>query len=241
VITKDFLRGRRRDRLSAEDLAVLEAAVERVEVYPARKVVSRRGDRMRYSTLLIEGYMCRYMDARDGYRQLLSYQVPGDFVDLHGYPTKHIDHDIGAITEATVALVPHERLDAIMASHPRLAAQLWFSTMLDSALHREWVFRMGRLDAAGRIAHFLSEAHCRMHAVDRSAGGSFDLPLTQQDLGETTGLTSVHVNRVLRRLREDGLALVSRGKAQILDVAALARLGEFDADYLYLEEGPWTA
>jgi CRP-like cAMP-binding protein len=80
-----------------------------------------------------------------------------------------------------------------------------------------------------------------MHAVDRSANGSFDLPLTQQDLGEATGLTSVHVNRVLRRLREDGLALVSRGKAEILDVAALARLGEFDADYLYLEEGPWTA
>jgi CRP-like cAMP-binding protein len=238
--TKDFQRGRRRSELSEGDLEALESAIDRTETFAARKVVTRRGDRMRHSTLLLDGFMCRYMDARDGYRQLLSYQIPGDFVDLHSYPTRYIDHDIATITESTMAFVPHERLDAIMNERPNLARQLWFSTMADAAMHREWIFRIGRLDAVGRLAHFLCETYCRMHAIDRSKHGTFDLPMTQQDLGETCGLTSVHVNRVLRRLREDGLASVSRGKVQILDHERLARLGEFEADYLYLENGPWN-
>ena len=237
--TKDFQRGRRRSELSEDDLAALESAIVRVETFPARKVVTRRGDRLRQSTILVEGFMCRYMDARDGYRQLLSYQIPGDFVDLHSYPTRYIDHDVATITESIVAFVPHERLDAIMDERPHLARQLWFSTMADAAMHREWIFRIGRLDAMGRLAHFLCETYCRMHAVGRGKDETFDLPMTQQDLGETCGLTSVHVNRVLRRLREDGLASVNRGKVEILDHARLARLGEFEADYLYLEDGPW--
>ena len=237
--TKDFLRGRRRGELSDQELARLESAVERVETIPARTLVSRRGDRLSASTLLIEGFMCRYMDARDGYRQLMAYQIPGDFVDLHGFPTRFIDHDIGTITEVTVGLVPHARIAAIMEDSPNLAKKLWFSTMLDAALHREWIFRIGRLDAMGRLAHFLCETHRRMRAIGRARDGAYDLPLTQQDLGETCGLTSVHVNRVLRRMREEGVATVARGVATIHDDARLARYGEFDPDYLYLDAGPW--
>ncbi|ONF97698.1 Crp/Fnr family transcriptional regulator [Sphingomonas jeddahensis] len=239
--TRDFLRGRRRSELTEAEIAALETAIERVETVPARKVMSRRGERMRYSTLLVEGYACRYMDARDGYRQLLSYHVPGDFVDLHGYPSRFIDHDVGTISEAKFAFIPHEQIDRIMVDRPHLAAMLWFSTLLDAALHREWIFRIGRLDAAGRLAHFLCETFCRMSAVGRVSDNGYDLPLTQQDLGEATGLTSVHVNRIVRRLREDGLAIVGRGKARILDFGQLARVGEFDSDYLYLEDGPWKA
>ncbi|QNE31149.1 Crp/Fnr family transcriptional regulator [Sphingomonas sp. NBWT7] len=237
--TKDFLRGRRRSELSEEELAILERAIERTETLPARRVLSRRGEVLRQSTLLIDGYVCRYMDARDGYRQILSYQVSGDFVDLHGYPTRVIDHDIATITEATLAYVPHERLDEIMASHPHLAKLLWFSTLLDAAMHREWIFRIGRLDAVGRLAHFLCETHARMLAIGRADGGKFALPMTQQDIGEACGLTSVHVNRVVRRLREDGLASVSRGMVDIADLERLARVGEFDASYLYMQDGPW--
>lgn len=240
VYTADFLRGRRRSELSKDDLETLEAAVERVEVVPARKVLSRRGERLTYSTLLVSGSLCRFMDARDGYRQLLSYHVPGDFVDLHGYPLRHIDHDVGALTESTIALVPHERLDAIMNERPHLARVLWFATVLDAALHREWIFRIGRLDAQERLAHFLCETYHRMLAVGRAENGQYELPMTQQDLGEATGLTSVHVNRVLRRLREDGLATVSRGKVAIADLPRLARLGEFEPDYLCLEQGAWS-
>lgn len=238
--TADFLRGRRRSELGTDELAALEAAVERVEVVPARKLLMRRGDRMTYSTLLVSGSLCRFMDARDGYRQLLSFHVPGDFVDLHAYPLRHIDHDVGALTEATVAIVPHDRLDAIMAERPHLARVLWFATVLDAALHREWIFRIGRLDAQERLAHFLCETYYRLMAVGRAADGRYDLPMTQQDLGEATGLTSVHVNRILRRLREEGLVTVARGKVEIADLPRLSRLGEFEPDYLYLEGGSWS-
>ncbi|MGK6323485.1 Crp/Fnr family transcriptional regulator [Sphingomonas sp. DT-51] len=240
-VTRDFLRGRGRDAMSAAEEDMLEKAVDRIEVLPARTLVTRRGDRLRYSTLLLDGAMCRYMDARDGFRQLVALQVPGDFVDLHGYPLQRLDHDVGTLTEARVAIIPHAAIDSIVVEHPRLARLLWRSTLLDAALHREWIFRIGRLDAAGRIAHFLLELYHRLRATGRGAEGAFELALIQQDLGEACGLTSVHVNRTLRRLREDRLVEVARGTVTILDEAGLARVGEFDPDYLYLDEGPWQA
>ncbi|KQT33579.1 Crp/Fnr family transcriptional regulator [Sphingomonas sp. Leaf412] len=238
-ITGDFLRGRGRTAMTREEKDVLEAAVDRVETFPARTVVIRRGETVDMSTLLIDGVMCRYMDARDGYRQLVAIQLAGDFVDLHGYPLRRLDHDVATISDVRVALVPHDRLTRILETHPHLTRILWRSTLLDAALHREWIFRLGRLDAAGRVAHVLMELHARLAAVGRARDGRFALPLTQQDLGEICGLTAVHVNRTLRRLREDGLAEVARGEARIVDAARLARVAEFDPDYLYLDGGPW--
>lgn len=238
-VTDDFLRERGRGLLSQDEIAVLEAAIDRVETFPARTAITRRGDRVRESTLLVEGAMCRYLDARDGFRQLLAYHVPGDFVDMHGYTLHRLDHDVATIVESRVAMVPHDRIDAIMRDAPRLAKMLWRSTLLDAAMHREWIFRLGRLDAAGRIAHFVCEVHARMKAIGRVKDGVFALPLTQQDIGEACGLTSVHVNRTLRRLREEGVADIGRGEARIAEPRQLARIGEFDADYLYLDNGPW--
>ncbi len=234
MLFENFLRGRRRRQLSDAEIQALEAAVERVETIPARTTTHERGDLVHRSTLLVSGFMCRYMDARDGYRQLVCYQVPGDFLDLHGYPLQRLDHDIATLTEVTVAYVPHDRITEITEKMPHLGRMLWFSTLLDAALHREWIFRLGRLDAQGRVAHFLCETYERMDAIGMATGGAFDLPLTQQDLGEACGLTSVHVNRTLRRLREAGLAEVGDRRAMIHDVKTLARLGEFEADYLYL-------
>jgi CRP-like cAMP-binding protein len=234
VLFENFLRGRRQRQLSEAEMRTLEASVERVETIPARTTTNSRGDLLHRSTLLVSGFMCRYMDARDGYRQLVCYQVPGDFLDLHGYPLQRLDHDIATITEVTVAHVPHERITEITEKMPHLGRMLWFSTLLDAALHREWIFRLGRLDAQGRIAHFLCETHARMDAIGMVTDGAFELPLTQQDLGEACGLTAVHVNRTLRRLREAGLAEVGDRRAVIHDLVALAALGEFDPDYLYL-------
>ncbi|WP_294195516.1 Crp/Fnr family transcriptional regulator [uncultured Sphingomonas sp.] len=240
-VTRDFLRGRGRSGLTDAEKDVLESAVERVERLPARTIVTRRGEPVSYSTLLLDGVMCRYMDARDGFRQLVALQLTGDFVDLHGYPLRRLDHDVGTLTESRVALIPHARIDQILKEHPHLTRLLWRSTLLDAALHREWIFRIGRLDAAGRLAHFLLETYHRLRVVGAADGCAFEFTLTQQDLGEALGLTSVHVNRMLRRLREAGLAEFARGTVRIIDHDRLARLGEFDADYLYLEEGAWHA
>ena len=237
MLIDNFLRGRRRREMSDEERRALEDAIERVDRLPARRTTHHRGERVRSSTLLLSGAMCRYMDARDGYRQLVAYQVPGDFLDLHGYPLQRLDHDIATITAAEVAVVPHERLTAITERFPHLGRMLWFSTLLDAAMHREWIFRVGRLEAIGRLAHFLSETRARMAAIERvDAEGWFDLPLTQQDLGEACGLTSVHVNRMVKRLREDGLVEFGDKRVRVIDPEQLARIGEFNPDYLYLND-----
>jgi len=187
------------------------------------------------SILLIEGIMSRHIDDRDGLRQLVAVHVPGDFVDLHGFPLKVLDHGVGTMTAATVAIVPHNALDAIVADIPVMARKLWFATLIDAAIHRAWVFRLGRLDAVGRVAHFLSETNARLVSAGLSDGRRFALGLTQADIAEICGLTSVHVNRVLRSLREDRLCVFRSSLVEILEPERLAARGQFDPAYLYIE------
>lgn len=236
MVFDKFLLGRRRRQLTADDLAVLEQAAGDVRTLDARSDLLHRGDNISVSTYLIDGFMCRYMDDRKGERQLVAVHVAGDFVDLHAYPLKRLDHDIAAITPCRIAQVPHARLDEIVAERPGLAQLLWFSTLLDAAMHREWIFRLGRFDALKKLGHFFCEMEAKLRAVGLSDGNSFLLPLTQTDLGETCGLTPVHVNRMLRELRERELLHMRAGQVTILDKPALYNLCEFDPVYLYLEE-----
>lgn len=233
MLSKDFLKGRRRDELSNEEINAVEELISEVRTVPPRHNMIIAGQPIEFSTLLLDGTMCRYMDDRQGMRQLVALQVPGDFVDLHAFPLKHLDHDVATITECRVAIVPHARLEEIMEKYPHLARMLWFSTLLDAAMHREWIFRLGRLDAAGRIAHFFAEINLRLALVGRSDGNSFALPITQNDLAEALGMTTVHVNRVLRDLREQGVMTFRGGVVNIEDVTKLHRVAEFEPGYLY--------
>ncbi|MFS0736236.1 Crp/Fnr family transcriptional regulator [Sphingomonas sp. 1P06PA] len=236
MITTNFLRGRRRRELSQHEKAVLEASVSEVRRLPRRTTIVRQGQPVENSTLLLEGVMLRYMDDREGHRQVVAIHIAGDFVDLHGYPLAWLDHDVATASACRVALVPHRNLEAITHQEPHLARLLWFSTLLDAAMHREWIFRIGRLGAAGRIAHLFCELNVRLGAIGLSNGRSYRLALTQIDLGEACGLTSIHVNRTLRVLREDGLVTFEKGQVTIQDWDRLRRLAEFDPAYLYLSD-----
>lgn len=236
MLSENFLRGRRRRELSDEERQAIEEILSAPVTLPRRRIVTSRGDVVTRSTFLISGFMCRYMDDADGHRQLVSIQTPGDFVDLHGYPLQRLDHDVATLSECTVAYAPHDRLTAMIERLPHLGRVLWFSTLLDAALHREWIFRLGRLDALGRVAHMLCETYSRLDAVGMVTDGTFGWPLTQQDLGEACGLTSVHVNRTLRVLREAGMVEVSDRTVTILDFERLATTGEFQPDYLYFDD-----
>lgn len=237
MLVERFLLNRRNGGLSAGERRILENAVSGTIDFPARAKVVRDGDAMTVSMLLVNGFLSRYVDDREGVRQLVAAHIPGDFVDLHAYPLKVMDHDVGALTDVRLAVVPHERLDAIMRECPELARKLWFSTLVDAAMHRAWVFRLGRLNSFARVANFLCETNARMFAVGLSDGRRFALPLKQFDLGDICGLTSVHVNRVLRELRERGLCTFRSGQVTIHDIGGLTRLGEFDPGYLHLDEG----
>lgn len=236
MLTEKFLCHRRRRDLSDEEREALESVMTAPVVLPKRRIVTERGDTVSKSTFLVSGFMCRYMDGADGQRQLVSVQTPGDFVDLQGYPLQRLDHDIATIGECQVAYVPHERLTELVERLPHLGRVLWFSTLLDAAMHREWIFRLGRLDAVGRVAHMLCETYARLDAVGLVHDRTFTWPLTQQDLGEACGLTSVHVNRTLRVLRETGMVEVQDRTVSVHDFERLASAGEFQADYLYLDD-----
>lgn len=236
MFTDRFLRDKRGASLSPEERARIEAAISEVRTLDPRQIIVRAGERLHESTLLIEGIMSRYIDDRDGLRQLVAIQVPGDFVDLHAYPLHTLDHDVGTMTAVTVAIVPHRELDAILAEQPQLARKLWFATLIDASIHRAWLFRLGRLDALGRVAHFLCETNARLMSAGLSDGRRFALSLTQTDIAEICGLTSVHVNRIMRQLREESLCVFRSSLVEILDVERLATCGQFKADYLYLDD-----
>lgn len=228
-----FLAGRRREELSAEELKALEASVDEVVTYPPRQIIVPHGKVIDTSMLLIEGLMTRYMDGADGSRQLVAIHVPGDFVDLHAFPLRKLDHDVGTLTACSVAKFKHAEIETLIVAHPNLGRQLWFSTLLDAAMHREWIFRLGRLGAAGRVAHFFAETERRLRMVGLSDSKSFVLPLQQSDIASACGITAVHTNRVLRDLRERGIVTFTSGTVKIGNLAALHREAEFDDQYLY--------
>jgi CRP-like cAMP-binding protein len=241
MLTHRFLLGRMRDALTPEERQVLEDSVAAVRHVPARTQIQRRGDRIDHSTLLLDGIMCRYLDDREGYRQVVSVHVPGDFVDLHGFPMKRLDHDIASLGPCTVAIFEHRTLAGILEHQPRLARWLWFATLLDAAIHREWIFRLGRLGADGRVAHLFCELYARLEMVGLAREGRFPLPATQADLAEACGITGVHVNRVLRLMRERNLVTFRSGEVRIVDHKRLMALAEFDPVYLYGQHQAWVA
>src|SRR3569623_189422 len=140
MLTENFLKGRRRRELTVEEREALESVLSAPVTLPKRRTISARGDVVTKSTFLISGFMCRYMDAADGQRQLVSVETPGDFVDLHGYPLQRLDHDIATISECQVAYAPHEKQTALVERYPHLGRLLWLSTLLDASI-TDWTAR----------------------------------------------------------------------------------------------------
>jgi len=238
MLTDRFLRDKRGVHLEPAERARVEAAISEVRVLGPRMTVVHAGERVHHSTLLLEGFMSRYIDDRNGLRQLVAVHVPGDFLDLHAFPLKVLDHDVATMTAVKVAIVPHSELEEIERDFPKLTRKLWFSTLIDASIHRAWLFRLGRLDGVGRVAHFLCETNFRLMSAGLSDGRRFELGLTQADLAEICGLTTVHVNRVMRHLRQEGLCVLRSSVAEILDPERLAARAQFDPAYLYIDFAP---
>jgi CRP-like cAMP-binding protein len=168
----------------------------------------------------------------------MELHVPGDFLDLHSFLLKRLDHNVMSLVPSRVAVLPHAKLVAISEDHPHLSRLLWLTTLIDAAIHREWLLSLGRRSAIARIAHLFCEMHTRLGVVELADPTGFPLRITQTDLAECLGLTSVHVNRTLRELREAGLALFRDGRVEILDFGGLKQTAEFDPEYLHIERRP---
>lgn len=233
-----LLKLRVRDEIDAREESVLRAAVAAAERFPAGATIIRDGALLHRSALLVDGMVARRKDLSEGQRQLMELHVPGDFIDLHGFPLKRLDHDVAAMTAATIAWVPHEALRRITETEPHLTRLLWLSTLMDAALQRERILSIGRRAARARIAHLVCELQARLAVIGMADEAGYDLPLTQNDLADATGLTPVHVNRMLRELREADLMTFRGRRVTIHDRAALAAAAEFDPGYLHFERLP---
>jgi len=241
MLTRQVLLGRKVAPLTDQERRLLESAICEVRPVAARTVLVHKGIEVEHSTLLLKGLLSRYVDDRLGQRQFVSLHLPGDLVDLHAYPMKQLDHDVAALSDAEVALMPHAAIKSITEANPELARKLWFATLLDAAMHREWIFRLGRLDALGRVCHFIAETSARLQAIGAGSPARFDLQMTHADVGEACGVTSVHISRVFKLMREGGLCTFKDGRVEILDYRALVQRGQFDPAYLYLEHPPHAA
>lgn len=228
-----------RDDISPEEEQAIRAMCTDVREFPADRVVVRRAHQIKESLLLLDGWAARTKDLRDGGRQISELGFAGDFMDMHGFTLKRLDHNIVAITPCRFAVASHDRIRKTLEQHPHLARVYWTMTNVDAAIHREWTLSLGRRSALSRMAHLFCETLERLKIVDLAGSGvSYDFPLTQQELGECIGLTSVHVNRTLQALRRQGLIGVGNRRVTILDLPGLQAVGEFDPDYLYLDKQP---
>jgi CRP-like cAMP-binding protein len=233
-----ILRLAARDDLSAEERIIVENMFTEVRVVKAGEDIVGDGDRPLHSTLVVSGVAARYKVLKEGERQITALHLPGDFVDLHSFLLKEMDHGVSAISQCRVATVPHQTLTRLSEEQPHLTRLFWLLTLLDGALHREWLVAMGRRSAIGQMAHLLCELRDRLQIVGACDENSFEMPITQIDLSDVLGLSSVHANRVLQELRSDHMVTWKGATIEIGDLAGLRRLAEFDDRYLHLTKEP---
>ena len=232
------------DRLIARlraiaDLSETEArAIADLPITPRRiaagQDIVREGERTHVSCVLIEGFLLRYKSMAEGRRQILAFHVPGDVPDLQSLHLPKMDHSLAAVTDSVIGTIPHAALSVAIREHEPLQKALWREALIDAAKFREWIANVGGRAALPRLAHLFCELFVRNRAMGLNDGDAFHMPLTQNELGEALGLSTVHVNRMMTELKRRGLVRKAASRLHIPDLAALAALAEFDADYLHL-------
>jgi CRP-like cAMP-binding protein len=198
--------------------------------------IVRDHDRPSQCCLILEGYAFRYKILDEGQRQIMSFHIPGDIPDLQSVHLKVMDHSLATVCPTKVAFLPHEILRPFLHQHPRIADILWRDTLIDAAIFREWVVNIGRRQAYPRLAHLFCETFLRMKAVGLSDTDVYEMPFTQEQLGDATGLSTVHVNRTMTALRDNGLISTSRGSIVVKDWDGLREVAGFDPTYLHLQK-----
>jgi len=199
--------------------------------------IVREGDPPVHCALLLTGFAYRHKVTGGGGRQILSVHMPGEFLDLQNSFLEIADHNVQALTRADVAIVPVTALRELAFSRPLVGRAMWIDTLIDAAIFREWIVNVGRRDATSRIAHVLCEFSLRLAAAGLGNEYRYEMPMTQEQLADVTGLTAVHVNRVLKELQRQGLIARDKRAVEIVDWDGLSSVGDFSARYLHFEAG----
>jgi CRP-like cAMP-binding protein len=219
--------------LGTEDRHALRVLCDDIRAVSAHGDIIREGDSTEHVHLMIEGWAARYKIVPDGGRQITAFLIPGDLCDAHIAILKAMDHGIVSLTRARVAYIPQRVMEALPIDRPKLARALWWATLVDEAVLRSWIVNLGRRDGYERVAHLLCELQVRLRNVGLVHEDHFALPLTQEVLADALGLTPVHINRVLQRLRAEELITLKGGTLTVLDGVGLGKAAGFDPNYLH--------
>lgn len=219
---------------AAEQDAILSLPCS-IRNFPPNRHMVREGSAVDGCYVLMSGYAFRSKIAGTGARQIMAVHVKGDAVDLQNAVLPWADHDVHALNQVEAAYIQIDAIHAMMAQHPGAARAIWRDTLIDGAVEREWVVNVGRRDAVARVAHLFCELVTRQEAAGLGRSGAYDMPLTQEAIGDCTGLTSVHVNRMLQRMRSEGLITLRGRELRVEDWDRLTRVADFQPEYLFVE------
>ena len=222
--------------LSDAEKRALDRLVVSPRSYRAGEDLIQEGEPPEAVFVVTEGWACRYKMLPDGQRQILAYILPGDTCDVFNAVLGVMDHSIGALGACKVVAVPQRELMAVLGKHPAVARAVQWTTLVDAATSREWLLNIGQRSGLARAAHLFSELLSRMGAIGLAPDDGFALPLTQTDLADTMGLTPVYVNRMLQRMRAEGLITLAHRHLTIHDPARLAEVSAFTPRYLHLPQ-----
>lgn len=228
---------RTRARLSDADCDAIRALPFVRRGYEAPAYVLREGEPARKAcSFIISGLAFRQKLTADGARQIVSIHMAGDFLDLQHLFLNYADHSVQALTRIECAEIEREALQQVVLRHPSIGRALWTDALVDASIFREWVLNVGRRDARTRVAHLLCEFALRMKAAGLAQEQGYELPMTQEQLGDAVGLTPVHVNRTLRALAADGLIRRERRHISFDNWEAIRTAADFSALYLHLDQ-----
>ena len=216
-----------------EDAALIAGISDRPQLVAAHEDIIREGEVPRDVHLITSGFAIRYKLLPDGTRQILAYLLPGDFCDLHVSILDEMDHGIAALSACTVVDIPRDVILRLI-ERPAIARALWWVTLVDQSTLREALVNMGRRQAEQRVGHFLCELLVRLEVVGLVSDNSFELPITQSELADMVGLSTVHINRVLQQLRGQEFITFEGKRLTVLDVYGLKRFSGFNPNYLHL-------
>jgi CRP-like cAMP-binding protein len=227
-----------RTKLDEADRAAILALSFKTKTIERHHFVVREREQATHSCLMLSGYSVRSKIVGSGQRQIVAIHMKGEMVDLQNSLLKTADHGVQMLTTSEVALIPRQEIIRLTLERPTVGLAMWMDTLVDASIFREWIANVGRRDARTRIAHLLCEFSLRLEVAGLGENGEYELPMTQEQLGDATGLTSVHVNRTIKLLEAAGLINRANPRSiHIGDWRKLADAGDFDSGYLHMPAG----
>ncbi len=224
--------------LSPRDIEAVRSLPAHIRTLSENEDFVRQGDKPKVSAVVLSGMVGRYHTRGTGARQYLSFHITGDMPDAQALFIERMDHAVCGINKSVIAMIPHEKLVALMESVPTIGFAIWRETLIDAAIFREAITNNSSREVTVRLAHFLCEQYYRARAAGLVRDGSCDLPLSQTQLAETLGSSLTTINRAMQALRRKGSVDVIGGRLYVKDWSRLSSYGDFDPTYLHLLKPP---